>query len=257
MPKPWYERRINQGECAGGRQHCSQPCNGTCALSLMEIEVLSLSCSDILLWFGAVQVVKGCQRAASGSAPAVCSCRQTELHDTNSQRSDTDSQRHNTGPTGARTACCAFSQQRVSGSWCWRQNATQVEAAAQLAAEIGHLLCWLQRPPSFSHNHMRPQSAAFSAASIPPEPDKRFCLAKAAEALQGQRFAALEQHLARPYPGCTQSRGIGFTIGWLFGFPAPTQLAQLARYRSGVVGGGSQLGACNDSGYTRSPAAGV
>ena len=58
MPKRWYERRISQGECAGRRQHCSQRCNGTCALLLVEIEVLSLSCSDIQLWFGALQVVE-------------------------------------------------------------------------------------------------------------------------------------------------------------------------------------------------------
>lgn len=43
--------------------------------------------------------------------------------------------------------------------------------------------------------------------------------------------------------------GVGFTVGWLFGFPAPTKSTQLAHATAWCCWGCSQLGACDGSGY--------
>jgi hypothetical protein len=57
---------------------------------------------------------RGCQHAASGSAPVV-HCRQTAFKTPTARVRTPTASTRNTVLTGATTACCTFSQQRVSG----------------------------------------------------------------------------------------------------------------------------------------------
>ena len=141
------------------------------------------------------------------------------------------------------TACCAFSQQRVTGTG----------AGSKTPYEQQWQLSWRRRLGTSSAS----RSSRHHSASVTCSPNGQPSLLSAPGLSLTRIFATKRQKHSRAALCSLQDRtqdahsqgGVGFTTGWLFGFPSAYTACTTCTLSLGCCWGCSQLGACDGSGY--------